>query len=272
MRFRWLGAAGVELESGGERLLVDPFLTRVPLRYLFFGRPKTNQELLFRHLSPARTVLITHPHFDHLMDVPDVCRALGATAYGSPNAGALLLAHGVPSGKIHMVRAGDKFQEGPFSVDVYSGEHTRVAGIIPHTGILPRKLNPPIPLSAFRMDAMYSFRIASAGQSVLLWNTPAPAGAPAADVLVLTASRPARAWRGVIAKVKPKVVVIIHWDDFFSPLSKPLRPMLAAPSWGDRFLRRMDPHEFAHSMETFNPESKVFIPEIFKSVEWKAIL
>ena len=271
MRFRWLGAAGVELECGGERLLVDPYLTRVPLRYLFFGRPKTNSELILRRLLPARTVLITHPHYDHLMDVPTVCLQLGATAYGSPHAGFLLQAHGVPTDKIRITLPGEKFREAPFSVEVFSGQHARLAGRIPHTGSLPKRLHPPLKLGDFRMDRMYSYKISAGGKSLLLWNTPAAADAPAADVLVLTTARPPEAWREVIEKVKPRAVILIHWDDFFSPLSRPLRPMFAPPRWGERLLRRMDPHEFARSMETIFPESNVFIPEIFQSVELSEI-
>jgi L-ascorbate metabolism protein UlaG (beta-lactamase superfamily) len=271
MNFRWLGAAGVELECGGELLLVDPYLSRVPFRYIFFGTPHPNRELGLRHLSPARAVLVTHPHFDHLMDVPTVCRELGATAYGSPNASALLLAHGISSSKIRIIHPGDNFQEGPFSVDVFSGEHNRIAGIIPHIGPLPKQLNPPLKLSDFRMDCMYSYRVSAGGESILLWNTLSPAGAPAADVLVITASHRPEAWRSVVAKVKPKAAIVIHWDDFFSPLEHPLRPMLAPPRLGEGLLRRMDPHEFAHSLETIFPEEKIYIPDIFQSVELKTI-
>jgi L-ascorbate metabolism protein UlaG (beta-lactamase superfamily) len=271
MNFRWLGAAGVELECGGELLLVDPYLSRVPFRYIFFGTPHPNRELVLRHLSPARAVLVTHPHFDHLMDVPTVCRELGATAYGSPNASALLLAHGISSSKIRIIHPGDNFQEGPFSVDVFSGEHNRIAGIIPHIGPLPKQLNPPLKLSDFRMDCMYFYRVSAGGESILLWNTLSPAGAPAADVLVITASHRPEAWRSVVAKVKPKAAIVIHWDDFFSPLEHPLRPMLAPPRLGEGLLRRMDPHEFAHSLETIFPEEKIYIPDIFQSVELKTI-
>jgi hypothetical protein len=138
-------------------------------------------------------------------------------------------------------------------------------------GRLPKQLNPPLKLSDFRMDCMYSYRVSAGGQSILFWNTPSPEGAPAADVLVITASRRPEAWRSVIAKVKPKAVILIHWDDFFSPLERPIRPMLAPPRLGEELFRRMDPHEFAHSLETIFPEEKINVPDIFQSVEIKMI-
>jgi L-ascorbate metabolism protein UlaG (beta-lactamase superfamily) len=269
MRFRWLGTAGVELECGGERLLVDPYLTRVPFRYIFFGRPRSSRELVLRHVLPARAVLVTHPHFDHLMDVPTVCREFGAAAYGSPHTSALLLAHDVPSKQIRIVQPGEKFQEGPFAVEVFSGEHGSAAGMVPYVGTLPAPLKPPLRLQDYRMDCMYSYHISAGGISLLLWNTPDPALAPAADALVISASRRAFEWRDVIAKVKPNVVLLIHWDDFFSPLHRPLRPMMAPPRLGDRPFRRMNPQEFARSLESFLPDGTVCIPEIFHTMELK---
>jgi L-ascorbate metabolism protein UlaG (beta-lactamase superfamily) len=269
LRFRWLGAAGVELECGGERLLVDPYFSRVPFRYIFFSRPSPKRELVLRHLSPARAVLVTHPHFDHLMDVPVVCREYGATAYGSANAAALLVAHNVPSEQIRIVQPGEKFEEGPFIVEVFSGEHGSVGGIVPYTGTLPARLKPPLRLQDYRMDYMYSYRISAGGISLLLWNTPDPVLATAADALVISASRRPFEWRDVIAKVKPNVVILIHWDDFFSPLHRPLRPMMAPPHLGDRLFRRMDPQEFGRSLESFLTDGKVCIPELFQTMVLK---
>jgi L-ascorbate metabolism protein UlaG (beta-lactamase superfamily) len=269
MRFRWLGAAGVELESGGERLLIDPYFSRVPFRYLFFGRPVPSKELILRPLSSARAIMVTHPHFDHLMDVPVVCREFHAAAYGSANTAALLLAHNVPSEKIHIVHPGDRFQDGPFSVEVFSGEHGRIVGMIPYTGPLPGGLKPPLKLRDYRMDCMLSFRVSAGGISVLMWNTPSTAHAPAADALVITITRNPLKWKHVIEKVTPSVVFPIHWDDFFSPVDRPLRPMMAPPRWGDRLFRRMNPQEFARASESFLPQGMVSIPQIFRSVELK---
>jgi L-ascorbate metabolism protein UlaG (beta-lactamase superfamily) len=267
MRFRWLGAAGVELESGGERLLVDPFFSRVPFRYLLFGRPVPDRERILRHLSPARAVLVTHPHYDHLMDVPVICREYGAAAYGSANTAAILSAHEIPSTIIHTIKPGDSFTEGPFSVEVFSGTHGPIAGVVPYTGSIPRRLKQPLRLQDYRMDWMLSFRVSAGGISVLFWNTPSPANAPAADALVITLSRSPLRWKDVIARVEPNVVFPIHWDDFFAPLSRPLRPMLAPPRWGDRPFRRMDPIKFAKESEKFLPRGRVCIPELFHTFE-----
>ncbi len=270
MRFRWLGAAGVELENGGERLLVDPFFSRVPFRYLLFGRPVPDRGLTLRYLSPARAVLVTHSHYDHLMDVPVVCREFGASAYGSANTAAILSAHDVPSVNIHTIKPGDTFHEGPFSVEVFSGTHGPIAGGVPYQGILSNERKPPLRLRDYRMDCMLSYRVSAGGISILFWNTSSAANAPAADALVITLTRSPLRWKDVIAKVDPTVILPIHWDDFFAPLSRPLRPMMAPPRWGERLFRRMDPQEFARASEGFLPRGMVRIAGIFQPIELKS--
>jgi hypothetical protein len=114
---------------------------------------------------------------------------------------------------------------------------------------------------------MLSDRVSAGGISVLFWNTSSAANAPAADALVITLARNPLRWKDVIARVKPKVLLPIHWDDFFAPLDKPLRPMLAPPRWGDRPFRRLDPQEFALASEKYFPRGLVRIPEPFQPIE-----
>lgn len=272
LRLRWLGAAGIELDYSGVRLLVDPFLSRVPFRNLFFGRPRPKADLIKSNLLSSQAVLVTHPHFDHLMDVPVICCEYGATVYGSPHTQAILLAYGVPPGQIRVVNPEDSFTEGPFSVEVFRGTHGKIAGILPHAGALPARLNPPLRLRDFRMDRMYSYRIVAGGISVLLWNTPEPADAPRADILLITPSRNSSTWTGVIDQVRPKAIVPIHWDDFFSPLDRPLRPMLAPPRLGGRLFQYMDPWKFIREIAVTFPSVTGIIPEILKSENLTAIV
>ena len=42
VRFRWLGVAGVEIRAQGCTLAIDPYLTRIPFRSLWFGRVRSS--------------------------------------------------------------------------------------------------------------------------------------------------------------------------------------------------------------------------------------
>ena len=78
--FRWLGAAGIELETSGEVLLVDPYLTRIPLWKTLFGRIQPDMSAV-QSIEKCDYILVTHSHFDHLLDVPPIVLKTGAIVY-----------------------------------------------------------------------------------------------------------------------------------------------------------------------------------------------
>lgn len=266
MQFRWLGTAGMEFTAGGERLLVDPYLSRFPMRNLFFGRPRPKEEVIRRMLLPSRAALITHAHFDHLVDVPSICRMMGSAAYGSAHACRILEACGVPPESVREVHAGDHFSIGPFSVDVFSGVHGRIMGILPYTGPLRRDLRPSLRLSDYRIDSVFSFRVEAAGTSGLIWNNSDARNAPRADILFFCPLWGAQACAEVARAANVRSIVPIHWDNYFSPLDRSIGPILAPPGWHSPWIRRMDPEGFARKMSTLCPEVAVIIPQAFKMV------
>ncbi len=267
LHFRWLGTAGIELECRGERILIDPYLSRVPLRYIFAGRPSSRRDLIKRYLAPAGTVLVSHAHFDHLLDVPTVCREFGSIAYGSVNTGAILRAHGIPSVQIRTVEAGDSFTAGPFEIRILPGRHGRMVGLLPYTGPLPMRLNPPLRLSEYRMDRMFSFQVQTADASILVWNGPEEDRIPRADMLFFCPLWGARVCAHISKAARSSTVVPVHWDDFFSPLERSARPLVAPPGWRSPWIRRMDPAAFAISLNRLLPEVKVVVPNILQPME-----
>ena len=265
LSFRWLGTAGIELEFRGERILIDPYLSRFPIWNTILGRPIPDRDLVTRYLSPARAVLVSHAHFDHLADVSNICRAFGAAAYGSANTSAILRAHDVPAEQVKTIRAGDSTAVGLFTVDVFAGEHGRMAGVLPFKGSLPARLRPPLRLSDYRMDTMHSFHIRTAEGSFLIWNSPDSRSVPRADILFYCPLWGARNCAAVAAAARAGTIVPVHWDDFFQPLDRHPQPLVAPPGWTSPMIRRMDPHHFARNLKKLHPDARIIIPEILQS-------
>jgi L-ascorbate metabolism protein UlaG (beta-lactamase superfamily) len=67
VEIRWLGHACFELEAGGSKVLVDPFLT---------GNPSAAASA--DEVEPD-VILLTHGHADHFGDVVDIAKRTGAT-------------------------------------------------------------------------------------------------------------------------------------------------------------------------------------------------
>ena len=73
--FRWLGNAGFEFQLGNTILLVDPFLTRPRQTQVYFGSAAVDRQAINEHVKACSHILVSHAHFDHFMDVPEIAYA-----------------------------------------------------------------------------------------------------------------------------------------------------------------------------------------------------
>jgi L-ascorbate metabolism protein UlaG (beta-lactamase superfamily) len=264
--FRWLGVAGIELRARQQVLLIDPFLTRPPLRRLFLGRVEPDRALLRQHVSGADTILVTHAHWDHLLDVAPIAEFTGAVVVGSANTCQIVAAQGVRPARIQQVDVGDRLALGPFQVEVLPGRHgpTPISWLI--NGRLPRDLRPPLRLRDYRMDCCFSFRIKVEGLRLL--DCPGPA--TPAEVLAVGTDTPATILQRLLRHVRPRVVIPVHWDNLFQPLERGLRPMLAPPAVRLPRFRWMDPHLFARDVARLAPDTRVLVPTVLEcyDLQW----
>jgi L-ascorbate metabolism protein UlaG (beta-lactamase superfamily) len=267
VQFRWLGVAGIELRVKGHILVIDPCFTRIPFRQQWFGRVHPHRELIAENVQECDFVLVTHAHWDHLMDVPEVVLNTGATTLGSPNTRQLLALLGVPPKQIREIEAGDKKTLGNFQVEVLPAEHMRFPGWQLFSGPLPADLKPPLRARDYKMDACFSFLIDMDGYRLLNWCSEHSEPATSADVLFVSPYQDYAYYESLVHLVQPKVVVPIHWDDFFRPLSEPVRPMLKPPTWSFPPLQRLNLAEFRQVVEQIAPQTKVLIPEMFRTYD-----
>jgi hypothetical protein len=254
LSFRWLGVQGLELSCAGQSLAIDPFFTRPPFRSLLLGRVQPNRALAARLLARCDYVLVTHPHYDHILDVPDLLMRSGASAYGSPNAAQILALAGVPSGQAHVIRPGDTLNLGPFAVEVFANRHIRLPVDPLINGPLRAGLRFPLRLRDYRMDCSFGFYIQAAGLRILF----CPGPARPADLLFTGVWKDLAYYRTLLAEVRPKVLLPLHWDNFFRPLDRPLRE-LAVPSG-------MSLARLAHLVAATAPATKFLIPQLFQWV------
>lgn len=267
--YRWLGVAGLEFTYDGYTLLIDPFFTRPGKMALILNRRvQADTQLIARHISRADAVLVTHPHYDHLLDVPEVLRRTGAPAFGTANTCALLALHGIPAGQIHVIQVGDRLELGPFYVEVIQTRHSSIPLARLFNGPLPARLRDgkvrlPLRLNDYRMDTSYGFRIHAGGQILQVGKHPTPA-----DMLFISPYGSRKTLGALLNAVQPRIIVPIHWDDFIRPLSKPLVPMLITPAQGPRpFLQplgRLDMAAYIRYVHSIYPPAQVQFPEIFQ--------
>jgi L-ascorbate metabolism protein UlaG (beta-lactamase superfamily) len=251
LTFRWLGVAGIELKTGEQILAIDPFLTRPSLTG-FIKPVFPNTKLVTEKIPHCDVVLVTHSHWDHLMDVPAVLQHTGAVAYGSGNTCQILRLLGVPGNQVKEVHVGDTLSLGAFIVEVVGGQHSWIPFSRWFNGRIRTDLQPPLHLQDYCMDIALGYCIEVDGVRVLI----CAAQPQHAELLFTVAQESKTYYRNLFSEVHPHVVVPIHWDNFIRPLSKPLH----------KFTRpgRMQLRQLAELVGELLPDATLIIPEIFR--------
>ena len=83
-KLTWLGHATFLLETGGRRILIDPWVAQNP------ACAKEDNDV-----GPLDAILVTHPHFDHFDDAIEIARATGATVVSNNETRAYLQSQGL---------------------------------------------------------------------------------------------------------------------------------------------------------------------------------
>jgi L-ascorbate metabolism protein UlaG (beta-lactamase superfamily) len=115
MNIKWYGTATLVFEAEEQSIIFDPFIS------LNEHLPRPS----FDELSAYGDIFITHGHFDHLVDVPQVLKIGNNSVYCSETAAKSLLRDGVDQKRINVIKPGDYLEKGPFKISVLRGEHIK---------------------------------------------------------------------------------------------------------------------------------------------------
>ena len=267
--FRWLGVGGLQLCWRGQVLLIDPFLTRPSLRQVLLQPLKTDVELVRHEITQASAILITHAHYDHLLDTPEIVRQTNASVYGSENVIKLLRAAGVPEENCRLIQNGDRLEAGAFQIEVIEGRHLPVPFFAPTR--LPSTIRAPRRVWDYQMDRCFSFSISNIAPTILIWHSVEAEGAVPAQILIVDSEIPFSAFEQLVRRAKPGWVIPIHWDDFFLPLAAPLKPFFRPPQKLSLRLKRIDLTEFVQVLQSYLPGGKVYLPERLKEINLRGL-
>ena len=216
--FRWLGVSGVEITLGGYTALIDPLFTHVPLRRVLFSRLQPDDGEIRGHNPHCDGLFITHAHYDHLLDAPQIARLCGAPLYGSANTCAITRRCGVAADGLRLVTPGQSVQAGPWTVMAHSASHTR----LPLHGQGPAPLGtPPYRSAQYRMDGSLSYLFEAGGRRLLAGPGVCACAEPL-DVLFCSPTTGYEPLEALLRATTPALFVPIHWDDLFRRKDTPL--------------------------------------------------
>jgi L-ascorbate metabolism protein UlaG (beta-lactamase superfamily) len=234
VRVTYLGTNAYQFEFKGHALLVDPYFSRVDLLSAALNsRIQPNASHIndgLRYLAPkADAILVTHGHFDHLLDVPVVLAKTRARLIASASSVDLAKRAGASSGDA--VKPGDVRRIGPWKISVLSATHDRLLGKVPFDRPpLPRdvsvsaKAGPPQRAADWICGEPLAFLIEVNGQRIYIDSGGTPAQLPPnerVDLAILGMALPDSRARlhAALERLHPRYILPSHQDDFFRPLS-----------------------------------------------------
>jgi L-ascorbate metabolism protein UlaG (beta-lactamase superfamily) len=123
VRVTYLGVNGYQFEASGHALLVDPYFTRGGLTAVALEqRIEPDEARIAYGLQNIRprvdAVLVTHAHFDHLLDVPEIMRRTNARLVAGVTAANLALSCGVDRTRCLIVQPGSTRVIAPWRIRV----------------------------------------------------------------------------------------------------------------------------------------------------------
>ena len=232
VRVTYLGTNGYKFELKGHALLVDPYFSRVDLLSVALGsRIQPNASRIndgLRHLAQTSpnidAILVTHGHFDHLLDVPPVMAKTRARLIAS--ASSVELVRRLPDASASSgdaVKPGDVRRIGPWKIRVLSATHDRLFGKVPFAQP-PSQTGPPQRAADWICGEPLAFLIEVKGQRIYIDSGGTSTRLPPnerVDLAILGMALPDSRARlaAALAHLHPRYVLPSHQDDFFRPLS-----------------------------------------------------
>lgn len=233
-------------------LLIDPYLTRN-------AQARPALDLRPSDLNQAHAIFLSHGHFDHAYDVPEIAARTGAWVYCGNGVDRALRQRGVDRKRLEVInRDGQEYVLPELEARAFFSRHVRfnAALVLRTVARCGRDIFPLLRLSrAYPRGQVLAWRFRMEGKLVLHFGS---AGATAEELarlaqepvdLLLTPlqgnSRITDICYDQVAALRPRTVIMHHHDDFYPPLS----------SW-------VDPAPLLERVARELPGIRVIVPEL----------
>lgn len=235
LQVTWLGCAGCQIKAGDTCILVDPFLSRPDLLTVLFGKLHPDTRVLDDFLRNRKVdyILVTHSHYDHVMDVPYIAQKTGAKVFGSESTFNLMRIVGLPRRQAQVIEPGQEFQAGAFRIKALTSRHSvDFFGDCPFKGEISARAPMPGKTADYKMGDVYAFLL-TLGKNRIFFSGTANYDEAAlrdikADVAILGISNRQNRRdyvRTMLNILQPDTVIPIYYDVFWRPLNRGLREM-----------------------------------------------
>lgn len=256
MELKWLGTAGFEFKTGNHTFFVDPFLSRNKQAH-----PK--QDICPSELSPVDQIFISHGHFDHIRDIPQIALQNSPGIYCSTLVAEHLINKKIDSSQIVPI-AHDQimFDFQAFQAQAFFSTHIRFDLLLVLSTLLRMNLKILNYLSLLRnypCGQVLSWRFFIEDKIIQFFGSGGSTLSeleilrnPPIDILLV----PLQGHSNIcdigleyVRVLKPKIVIPHHFDNFFPPISQ-----------------QVNIQAFIEKMHSDYPQTRVVTPRMNKAM------
>jgi len=239
MKITFFGTTTLLFDDGQDQILFDCHFTRPSLvKYIASSeasdRSLIDQMIHKHHIDRLKAIFISHTHHDHVMDAPYMANKTGAKVYGTSSAANVCKGGNVPEEQIEIFKTGETYQVGDYRITILKSLHSKPTILNNDLGqTIDTPLIQPARLRDYKEGGSYDFYVQTKEKSYLIRPSfnyiEGQLDGIKADVLFLGVAGLAKAdpqteevfFKETVEKVSPKLVIPLHWDNFFSRLDKP---------------------------------------------------
>jgi len=277
---KYLGAAGWEISDGTTFILIDPYLSRINGPAPPGGHPMVGDTrraygwgdiaspdagVIDAHIQRADFVLITHTHYDHVLDTPYIAIKTRAVVIGTESTENVMRAYSVPEEQLITVRGGEDYEFGALSLKVIPSIHSS----LDHkryfsSATAPAGMKAPLTLEQIHPEGgTLAYLIRINGHQILVFGgmnyIEREIEGLEPDVAVIGAGSSRKeiydyTGRLMRALHSPALVLPTHWDNFLAPYSASQQTNLDALQ------------SFVKEVVAASPKTKVIVPKYFEAI------
>lgn len=234
------GVTTLLFDDGETQILTDGFFSRQALwkvvtSQMYTNRKKVDDAVSKYDMNRVKAIFVSHSHYDHAFDVAYVAQKTGAVLYGSPSTLNIGRGGGLGEEQMATFEPGREVRIGAFSITAIPAKHSPPGIYNNNIGrTIDQPLSQPARVNKYVEGASYDFLIKHADKSIYIIPSANYVDGMRdkykADVVFLSLGNIARQsmvfknalWENSIEKLKPGLVIPIHWDNFFTPLTSNL--------------------------------------------------
>jgi L-ascorbate metabolism protein UlaG (beta-lactamase superfamily) len=243
VRATFLGTTTLLLDDGNTQLLFDAFVSRPSLFRVALSKISTDSTLVTNVLhqngmNRIKAVFVSHSHYDHTLDLPFIADKTHAVVYGSVSTLNICRGGGVKNEQLALIEPGKEVQIGKFTVAILDSKHSPATAVNDDLGeVIKRPLNQPNRAGKFVEGGSFDFLVKYNDHTIYIKPSANYIEGKLkdfnADVLFMGVGRLGNQkssfmksyYAETAGALNPKLIIPVHWDNFFKPLSSNLKPM-----------------------------------------------